>query len=1265
MQTLMNHQNVSGRSGARFPRRKISSAARDVLVALSVVCGLSLLMQPIDAQKPSIVASGQINLTPSGGLQTGPAVVDSCGNVYVNESGNVVEVAAGTGNITVLAANTNGYGGPNSIAIDSTKSNLYFPLASQWYSSAFSTVPITSCVPGGPSNFGTNSSYLYSYYYGTAGAIAVDGYGDVFFTVTADGNGDISEVACSTAPTTPCTTPPTAGTTSNALTSWPNTITSLAADATGDVFFTDGSANVYELKAGYTAAPTAIGSGFSSPVGVSFDPRGNLYVADGNQSIIYEIPNESGTLNPADEFEVVQNIGLVSQVAVDASEHIYVANYSDDLLEEVIGSASLPATGYGKTSASSSVNYVFNSSVMPATISVNSGAGASTAFTNAGGGCAAGTTYTAGEGCSVNLTYTPSAVGLQSGTVVLAGSSGAVLNTATISAIGQGAAATIDPGMLSPLTGTFKTPEGAAVDSQGNVYVADAGNNFVTEFPSGSPTGAAVSTGSLTLSAPGAVAVDAAGDIYISDTGNNRLVEVPVVGGVLTPASAAAVSTTGLATAMKSPGGLAFDGEGNLYVADSGNNRLLFVPNYDGALDFDLAVSYGSGLSGPSAVTVDSTGTVFLADTGNNAIVEFAGPLGSQAQLDVATGLNAPSAVATDASGSLYVVNKGDNSVVKYPLISGTLGTQVFVGLTVADPYGVAVDSSGNLYVTDSTNAVVDKIARVQTTLPFGDWNINATSTPQTAIVSNAGNLPLVFNTADYVASGTTTAGFAVTADSCATAGNVVSGSSCDLTATFTPPAVEANAQETLTLSSNADNGTPSVALTGTGEIITATTLSLALSSPTSGTLNVGIPVTFAATVGTGTNTTAPGGDVAFYVNGVQAGPEVPVTSASGTYVATLTIPNGLPAGSAIIVAVYSGDDKNYGGSSATLTETVMAQTSAVTLTVNSPYTNPSSANDNSANATGPSVTLVATLTLQSKIIPMGTVSFYSGTGTNATLLGIGNVVAGGGGYEATISENSLRAGTTNVAENLSTLTAYSIFAMYSGDNTYYSATSASEPLTIVAPPTTLPACATASPATCESNTTGATFSITPTNASITISTTPNGQGSGSTVLTINSYGGWTGVLNFTCSNLPTYAKCAPYPGDPVVTASTPTASTLPTTVQFIIDTNVQPTPPTSSGFYWWLSGICGLILLMTRRKLKRHGFGGVGTALALAMLMVASAGGTMGCGGGTKFYTTPTGTNTVTVNVSAAQLVPGTTNASVELPDSNVGSFTIALTVQ
>jgi len=89
------------------------------------------------------------------------------------------------------------------------------------------------------------------------------------------------------------------------------------------------------------------------------------------------------------------------------------------------------------------------------------------------------------------------------------------------------------------------------------------------------------------------------------------------------------------------------------------------------------------------------------------------------------------------------------------------------------------------------------------------------------------------------------------------------------------------------------------------------------------------------------------------------------------------------------------------------------------------------------------------------------------------------------------------------------------------------------------------------------------------------------------------------------------------------------------------------------------------LMLLISRRRLKRFGFGGVGTALTLALLMVACMGGAIGCGSSVARDTTPAGTSNVTVTLHAAQLVPQTTNQSVQLPDSNVGSFTIALTVQ
>ncbi len=1268
VQTLMKYQNGSGQCGSKLPGRKIAIGARWASMLGMVLMGFLAAAKPASAQVPAVVASSSMSLTPSGATQAGPTVLDSCGNAYINEYGNIVEVAAGSGKVTEISPNTNGYGGPSSIAIDPSKTFLYFPTAGQWYSSGWSVVTLNNCVPSGPANFPASGiSYLFGYYFGTASTLAVDKTGDVFFVPTSNNTGAgtafIAEVQCDTAPT-PCTAPPTGGKASVIAGPLSGTPSSIAADTAGNIYYTiGGDAHVYELAAPYTASPVTIGSNFSQPVGVSFDAKGDLYIADGNNSAVYEIPYEANGLNPADQFQLLANVGQVFSVGVDASENLYVANYNGTLYEELIGGANAPATQLGQGGSSTAINYVFNASVTPANISVDTGAGASTAFANSGGGCSAGTTYTAGQSCSVNLHYTPTAVGLQKGSVIFADSSGAAINIAGLAGLGQGAAATIDPGVLTQLSGSFMTPEGATVDALGNVYVADAGTNSITEFASGGTTGTPVSTGSVTLNAPSGVAVDGAGDIYIADAGNNRLVEIPVVSGVLTPSATTTVATTGLATALSGPSGIAFDGVGDLYIADTGNNRVLYVPNYNGSLNFTLSQSYGAGLKGPLGVTVDSIGDVFIADTGNNQVVEFAGPIGSQSQAVVVSGLNGPSAVATDASNSLYVVDKGNASVLKYPNISGTLGTRAFVGGTISAPYGVAVDASGNLFLTDSTNALVDEVQRVQTSLPFGDWNIGATSTTLSATVSNEGNLPLTFSTPDYVASGNTAAGFAVTSDACATAGSVVSGSSCEIQAAFTPPAAETNAAETLTLSGNAANGMPSVLLSGTGKSITSSTLTLTLVSPASGTLNVGIPVTFTATVGTGSSTTAPTGIVTYFVNGIQAGPDVPVASVSGTYQATLTIPGGLPSGTAVVVAVYSGDT-NYSGSSISVTETVTAQTSAVALSIVAPYNNPYSANDVTTNATGPAVALVATLTLQSNIIPTGSVSFYSGTAANPTLLGIAHVTIQGGGYGATLNEDVLRAGTTNVVENNSTASTYSIFAVYSGDGTYYSATSGSQQLTIVAPPTQQLPCATATPATCFPNTTGATFTITPANPSITVASNPSGEGTGSTVLTINSYGGWSGVLNFTCSGLPAYAVCAPYPGAPVANASTPATTVTPTQVQFIINTNVQPTPPLASGFYWWMSGIFGVMLLMFRSRLKKLGYGALGATVAGALLMVASM-GALGCGSSTLRDLTPAGTTNVTVTVHAAQLVPKTTTEAVEAPDGTTETFTIALTVK
>ena len=775
--------------------------------------------------------------------------------------------------------------------------------------------------------------------------------------------------------------------------------------------------------------------------------------------------------------------------------------------------------------------------------------------------------------------------------------------------------------------------------------------------------GTALSTGAITLSAHSGVAVDGVGNIYIANSGGNNIVEIPVIKGVLANASATALSISANSTALKTPSGVAVDSLGNLYIADTGNSRIVYVPNLSGTLNTAAAAAYGSGLSGPLGVSVDINGNVYVADTGNGAIAKLSAPLTSKAQLNVVTGLSNPSAVVADPSGSLIVVNKGNASVEKFPLISGLFGAPTYIGGTIAAPYGVTLDQYGNLIVTDSVNALVTGIGRVQSTLPFGNWNVTSTSTPQTATISDSGNSSLIFNTPDYTTAGATTE-FAVSSDGCATAGTVVPGNSCNLTATFTPTKTETNATDTVTFSTNASQSA-SVALVGTGEKINPSTTTLTLTAPSNGSLSAGVSATFTATVGIGAGTTAPTGYVTFYVNGSQNGPDVPITKVSGAYQASLTFPNGLPAGAVTVVAVYSGDT-NYSGSQGSINETVVGLNATLTLTAATPYTNPQSANDKPSNATGPSIPLVATLTISSKIITTGTVKFYYGTLANPSLIGIGTLTPGTGGYQATVSETALRALTGTTGENGSIIANYNLFAVYSGDNFYVPETSPSIPLVIVGAPATQAPCVTATTPTCAANTTGATFTITPANPALTInSSTVNGQTSGSVLLTITSYGGWQGILNFTCSNLPANAVCAPYPGAPLVTASTPNASTVPTPVQFIINTNVPPVVPNAAGIRWWISGFAGLMLLLARRRLKNLGLARLGTVVALALLMLGSIGAATGCSSSGSSTITPVGTTAVQVTVTAAQLVPGTTTGTLQLKDANTGSFTIALTIQ
>src|ERR1017187_916820 len=194
------------------------------------------------------------------------------------------------------------------------------------------------------------------------------------------------------------------------------------------------------------------------------------------------------------------------------------------------------------------------------------------------------------------------------------------------------------------------------------------------------------------LSSPYSVAVDGAGNVFIADTLNNRVVEVPAGGGAQTT-----VPTNGL----YHPFGVAVDGAGDVFVADTGNSRVVEVPASGGA---QITVP-ASGLSYPFGLAVDRAGDVFIADSGNNRVVEV--PAGGGAQITVPTsGLNSPEGVAVDGVGDIFIADEQNGRVVEIPAGGGAQITVPASGLHV--PSGVAVDGMGNVFISNDGYWVVE-----------------------------------------------------------------------------------------------------------------------------------------------------------------------------------------------------------------------------------------------------------------------------------------------------------------------------------------------------------------------------------------------------------------------------------------------------------------------------------------------------------------------------------------------------------------------------
>jgi hypothetical protein len=320
----------------------------------------------------------------------------------------------------------------------------------------------------------------------------------------------------------------------------------------------------------------------------------------------------------------------------------------------------------------------------------------------------------------------------------------------------------------------LNSPTGIAIDGKGNVFFDDDGNNVIRELSAGSPSEVTTYAGSgtagysgdngppgeATLNHPTQLAFYSDGSLYIADAGNNVVRKITPAGIITTVAGTGVAGYNGdnvLATNawLNFPDSIALDTQGNLYIADAGNNRIRKVStsgvittvagNGNGGYNGDNLLAIDAELNEPTRVVVDTAGDLFISDLLNNRIREVdslgsmistlagSGVAGFQGDNGPATTaeLDNPVSLALDASGDVYiadlmnyrirVVNRqtGAISVFGVTLQPGDIATVVGGGtqsdvdpggyqqVSLSFPTGLIMDTVGNLYFADADQNII------------------------------------------------------------------------------------------------------------------------------------------------------------------------------------------------------------------------------------------------------------------------------------------------------------------------------------------------------------------------------------------------------------------------------------------------------------------------------------------------------------------------------------------------------------------------------
>jgi len=701
---------------------------------------------------------------------------------------------------------------------------------------------------------------------------------------------------------------------------------------------------------------------------------------------------------------------------------------------------------------------------------------------------------TAGTNCTWEIQFTPTKPGQRWTPLVLTDSSGNNYSFG-LEGTGLGSAVAFTPGIMSTVAGNgspgysgdggaatsaeFNYPFGIALDGAGNIYIADWNNASVRvvnmQAKPITVAGVNVAAGDIAtvagngtagwngdniqaikaeLDEPFDVAVDSAGNVYIADSMNERIRKVDVNGTITTVAGGALVGGTvqgfsgdgGAATdaQLSNPLGVAVDSAGNLYIADANNNRVRKVDT-EGIIS-TIAGSATQGYTGdggpatsatlacPDGVAADSTGNFYIVDFCNNVVravntqatpITMAGVtigLGDIATVAgtgtanatysgdggpaTSAGVNYPLYVALDSAGNLYIgdyknscVRKVDPSgIITTVAGNGTAGYSGDGGAATSARLdyasGIAVDDVGNLYITDEFSQRIRKVNVGTSTLAFGSVNIGQTSSTQSVAVSDVGNASLNLNGIAYA--GSSFPSETVT-NKCAGTASVGIGQTCKLGVAFAPTAA-GNAGGTITLTDDAFNRPQVVNLSGTGIVLTTAFSGLTPSQ----TATFGSSITLSGTISAPGPAYPPSGERVTVTVGTFS--QSTAIGSNGFFSLSFTV--SLPAGNYPIAYTYPGDGSFTSASDTSTTLTVTPSgtvsytlaltevgTGAGTVTDNSSLINCSEANGSLQTGhcsqqygAGSVVTLTATATSPSTFAGWGGPCVSSGMSPTCTL---------------------------------------------------------------------------------------------------------------------------------------------------------------------------------------------------------------------------------------------------------------------------------------